>query len=179
MDAPCTDGEARALALGHIHSRALAAGALDDIARAAGIPEADLRTRYGDKDGLLRELASPLLTRLVALTTSAATADLRQARELRVVIDGYIDALLVHRALVTILLVDPVEESGDAVRLVRDAIEALRDELARGTGSAIEGRIRAASALGAVQAAVLEPSEFDLATVRDVIAGAAVAILLS
>ena len=178
MDAPCADGEAIALALGRIHSKALAA-ALDDIARAAGIPEADLRARYGDKDGLMRELASPLLSLLVALTASAATADLRHTRELRAVIDGYIDALLLHRALVTIVLADPAEESSDAVRLVRDAIEALRNELARGTSPALEGRIRAASALGAVQAAVLEPSEFDPATVRDVIAGAAVAILLS
>jgi AcrR family transcriptional regulator len=164
---------------GRLHSLALAGSALDDIARAAGISEADLRGRYRDKEELMRELVSPLVSRLAVLTTSAATADLRQPGQLRAVIDGYMDALLLHRAVVTIVLLDRAGGTSEAVGLVRDAIHALREELARGTGSALEGRIRAASALGAVHAAVLEPSDFDPMTVRDVIAGAAVAILLS
>jgi AcrR family transcriptional regulator len=165
--------------IGRLHSRAFAWSALDDIARAAGIPEADLRGRFRDKEGLMRELVSPLISRLAALTTSAAGADLRQPRELRAVMDGYMDALLLHRAVVTVVLVDPAGASSEAARLVRDAMQALRDELARGTGSELDGRLRAASALGAVHAAVLEPSDFEPATVKDVIAGAAVAILLS
>jgi AcrR family transcriptional regulator len=162
-----------------MHSPALARSALDDIARAAGISDADLRGRYLDKERLMRDLVSPLLSRLAALTASAAAADLRQPTQLRAVIDGYLDALLRHRGVVTIVLVDPAGGTSEAVRLVRDKMLALRDELARGTGSELKGRIRATSALGAVQAAVLEPSEYDPATVRDVTAGAAVAILLS
>lgn len=125
------------------------------------------------------ELVASLLSRLAALRASAAAADLRQPRQMRAVIDGYIDALLAHRALATLVLVGSTGGPSGAVLPVRDAIGALRDELARGRSPELEGRIRAASALGAVQAAVLEPSEFDPATVRDVIAGAAVAILLS
>jgi AcrR family transcriptional regulator len=179
MDPPAAEGETVESALGRLHSRAFAGTALDDLARAAGITEAELRSRNDDKEGLMRELVSPLLSRLTALTRTAASADLRQARELRAVIDGYMDALLLHRSLLAIVLVDPAGGSSEAVRRVHDAMSALRDELARGTGSELDGRIRAASALGAVQAAVLEPSEFDPATVRDVIARAAVAILLS
>lgn len=179
MDPPRAHGEVGNSRLGRLHSRAFAGTALDDIAGAAGIPEADLHRRCDDKEGLMRELVSPLLSRLAALATMAASADLRQAGELRAVIEGYMDALLLHRALVTIVLVDPAGGSSEAVRLVRDAMARLRQELARRTGAELEGRIRAASALGAVEAAVLEPSEFDPATVRDVIAGAAVAILLS
>jgi AcrR family transcriptional regulator len=179
MDPPRADGDVVDSTLGRLHSRAFAGTALDDIARAAGMPDADLHSRCDDKEGLMRELVSPLLSRLTALITAAASADLRQGRELRAVIDGYMDALLLHRALVTIVLVDPAGGSSEAVRLVRDAMAGLRDELARGTGAQLGGRIRAASALGAVEAAVVEPSEFDPATVRDVIAGAAVAILLS
>jgi AcrR family transcriptional regulator len=179
MDPPSVGGMAVDPALGRLHSRAFAWSALDEIARGAGISEADLRDRYRDREALIRELVTPLLCRLALLTTSAAAADLRQPRELRAVIAGYMDALLLHGALVPIILADPAGGSSEAVRLVRDAIEALRDELARGSESQLEGRIRAASALGAVQAAVLEPSDFDPVTVRDVIAGAAVAILLS
>jgi len=179
MDPPTVGGMAVDPAVVRLQSRAFAWSGLDDIARAAGIPEADLRGRYRDREELMRELVAPLLSRLAALTTSAAAADLRQPSELRVVIDGYAEALLLHRAVVTVVLVDPAGGSSEAVGLVRDAIRALRDELARGTSSQLEGRIRAASALGAVQAAVLEPSDFDPMTVRNVIADAAVAILLS
>lgn len=165
MDPPRADGETVDPAM-EGHDRAFVAAALDGMAGAA-------------KEGLMLELASPLLSRLAALTTSAAAADLRQAPQLRAVIDGYMDALLAHRDLVTIVLGDPAGGSTPAGRQVLDAMSALRDELARGRESDLDGRIRAASALGAVHAAVLEPSEFDPVTVRNVIAGAAVAILLS
>ena len=136
-------------------------------------------TLAGGRDALTRDRALPLVSRLAALTTSAASADLRQASALRAVIEEYMDALLLHRGVVTAASLVPAGGSSEAAGLVRDAIAALRDELAQGTGSELDGRIRAASALGAIQAAVLEPSDFEPATVRDVIAAAAVAILLS
>ena len=179
MDPPAAYGQAVEAALGRLPSRPFAGASLDDIARSAGIGEADLRSRYADRERLLCELLSPLLSALLQLSTSASAADLRQAHAVRAVIDGYMDALLVHRPLLDIVLADPMAENSESVQLVRRAMSSLRDQLAQGTGSELEGRIRAASALGAVQAAVLEPAEFDAATVRDVIAEAAVAILLS
>lgn len=161
MDPPRWEGEAVDVRSRRPHSRAF------------GSPAA------GDGEAIVETRALPLLSRLAALTASAATADLRQAMALRAVVEEYMDALLLHRSVVTAVVLDPAGGSSEAARLVRDAIAALRDELARGTGSQLDGRIRAAAALGAVQAAVLEPSDFDPATVRDVIAGAAVAILLS
>lgn len=158
-------GEAVDVASRRLHARAFGGSAPDGAA--------------GDGEALMRDRALPLVTRLAALTTSAATSDLRQASALRAVIEEYMDALLLYRGVVTAASLDPAGESSEAAGLVRDATAALRDELARGTGSELDGRIRAASALGAVQAAVLEPSEFDPAMVRDVIAAAAVAILLS
>jgi hypothetical protein len=161
MDPPRVEGEAVDVVSRRLPSRAFGSPTL------------------GDGEASTHDQALPLLSRLAALTTSAATADLRQASVLRAVIEEYMDSLLLHRSVVTVVLTDPAGGSSEAARRVRDAIAALRDELARGTGSELDGRIRAASALGAVQAAVLEPSEFDPATVRNVIAAAAVAILLS
>jgi hypothetical protein len=69
--------------------------------------------------------------------------------------------------------------STESGRLLNNAMLALRDELARGIGSAPKDRIRAATALGAVHAAVLGRNEFGPAIVRDVVTDAAVAILLS
>ena len=127
----------------------------------------------------MRELVSPLLDRLREVALQAAAADLRQRDQLSVVIEAYLDALVAHRGLVGVILGDPAGADSESVRLVRGAMAGLRDQLAQGTGPDLDHTIRAASALGAVQAGVLEFTDLDASTVRDVITDAAVAILLS
>lgn len=179
MDPPAVSGLVREVALSRLRTTGFAMATLGDIARAAELDEADLRRIYGDAEGLIKELVSPLSSRLEEITAVAATSDLRRVEELRPVIERYLDALTAHRALVGAVLRDPAAASSESIGGVRDAMHALRDELARQTGPSLESRIRAASALGAVEDAVLEPTEFDPTLVRDVLTDAAVAILLS
>jgi AcrR family transcriptional regulator len=179
MDPDARKGRVADVALDRLHTCGFALTTLNDVARAANLEEAELQAVFGDIEGLMRELVSPLLARLREIVTTASAADLRQADHLRKVIEAYIDALVAHRLLVGVILGDPTGAASESVRLVRGAMVGLRDELARATGSDLRDRIRATSALGAVQAAVLEFRDLDAATVRDVITDAAVAILLS
>jgi hypothetical protein len=124
-------------------------------------------------------LVAPLLGRLRAIASSAAAADLHRPEQLRAVIEAYLDALVAHRPLVGVVLGDPAGAASRSISLVREAMGDICDQLASGTGVALEHRIRATSALGAVHAAVLEATDFEPTTVRAVITDAAVAILLS
>lgn len=172
-------GRVADVALGRLQSSGFAQTTLDDVARAADLREADAQALFGDMEGLMNELVSPLLDRVGEIATSAAAVDLRDTTQLRGLIEGYLNALVAHRVLVGVVLGDPTATSSASVRLVRATMLVLRDELARGTGGDRNHRIRAASALGAVEAAVLELTDVDATTVRDVITDAAVAILLS
>jgi hypothetical protein len=94
-------------------------------------------------------------------------------------IEGYMDALVAHRRLVTVVLSDRAATTSPAVGALRRAMLDLAEQLARATGDRVDNRIRAASALGAVHTAVLEMADLDAATVRGVIVDASVAILLT
>ena len=149
MDPDARRGRVAVVALGRLHACGFALTTLDDIARAAKVGEAELQVVFGDKEGLLRELVAPLLATLQEMRATAAAADLLRPEELRSLIGKYLDALVAHRPLVGVILGDPTGATSGAVCLVRDAMIGLRDELARGTGSGLDHRIRAASALGA------------------------------
>jgi AcrR family transcriptional regulator len=179
MDLDALTGRVADVALAGLQANGFALTALDEVARAAHVGEAELRAAFGDIEGLMRALVSPLLADLHATARSAATADLHDPRQLREVIEAYLDTLVAHRILVAVVLGDPTAASSESVRRVRDAMLGLRDELARGSGPDLDDTIRAASALDAVQAGVLELTDIDPTTVRDVITDAAVAILLS
>lgn len=179
MDPDARKGRVADVALGRLQSSGFAQTTLDDVARAAGLREADAQSLFGDMEGLMSELVSPLLGRLREIAASAAAVDPRNATQLREVLEGYLDALVAYRALLCVVLGDVTAASSASVRLVRATMGSVREELARGMGGDLDHRIRAASALGAVQAAVLELTEVDPTTVRDVITDAAVAILLS
>ena len=179
MDPDARWGRVADVALDRLRTRGFALTTLDDIASAASVGESELQAVFGDVEGLMSELVSPLLASLRDVATQAAAADLRQREQLSVVIEAYLDALVAHRLLVGVILGDPTGAASESVRLVRGAMVGLRDELAEGTGSDLDRTIRAASALGAVQAGVLEFTDLDATTVRDVITDAAVAILLS
>ncbi len=179
MDPDARKGRVADVALDRLHTCGFALTTLDDVARAANIGEAEFQAVFGNIEGLMRELVSPLLARLREIVATASAADLGQTDQLRNVVDAYLDALVAHRLLVGVILGDPTGAASESVRLVRGAMVGLRDELARAMGSGLHHRIRATSALGAVQAAVMEFRELDAATVRGVITDAAVAILLS
>jgi AcrR family transcriptional regulator len=179
MDPDARKGRVADVALDRLHTHGFGLTTLDDVARAANLREAELQDVFGDIEGLMRELVSPLLARLREIVTTASAADLRQAERLRHVVEAYLDTLVAHRRLVGVILGDPTGAASESVRLVRGAMVGLRDELARAAGPDLHHRIRATSALGAVQAAVMEFSDLDAGTVRDVITDAAVAILLS
>jgi AcrR family transcriptional regulator len=179
MDPDARQGRVADVALGRLQTNGFAGTTLEDIARDAGLGEADLRARFGDMEGLMGELVSPLLDRLRELARSAAAADLHRAPEVREVIAGYYDVLVADPVVVGVVLRDPTAESSGSVRLVRTVMTRLRAELAGGAGADLDRTIRAASALAAVQSAVLDLAGLDRETVRDVVTGAAVAILLS
>lgn len=179
MDPDAHMGRVAGVALGRLQTCGFALTTLGDVARAADLSEAQLRARFGDLEGLMGELVSPLMSRLRAVAALAASVDLHDSRRLRQVIEGYLDALVAHRTIAGVVLRDPTAGSSNSVALARAAVLAVRDELARGTGGGLDHTIRAASALDAVQAAVLELTVTDPLMVRDVITDAAVAILLS
>ena len=179
MDPYAHWGRVADVALGRLCTRGFALTTLDDIARAARVGEAELRAVFGDVEGLMRKLVSPLLDRLGAVARQAAAADLHERQQLILVIEAYLDALVPHRVLVGVVLGDPAGAESESIRLVRAAMAGLRDQLAQGTGPDLDHTIRASSALGAVQAGVLEFTDLDASMVRNVITDAAVAILLS
>lgn len=178
MDPDARKGRVVDVALDRLHACGFALTTLDDVARAAELSAAELQAVFGDREGLLEELLSPLSAGLRKVATMAAATDLRQPGLLRTVIEAYLAVLVAHRQLVGVVLGDPAGTSSASVRMARAAMAELREALAEGTGAGLARRIRATSALGAVQAAVMEFTDFEATTVRDVVTAAAVAILL-
>ncbi|MGH9179850.1 MAG: TetR/AcrR family transcriptional regulator [Acidimicrobiales bacterium] len=180
MDPTAREGRVASAALGRLRTSGYALTTLAEIASAAGLSEAELSAAFGAKNEILAELAAPLLTRLNEVLDAACTADLLRPDQLRGVLESYHDALVEHRLLVEVILRDPTAGSSDAVVAVRAGLIRLRDELATGTGDDLDHhRVRAASALGAVQGAVLDLTDVDPTAVRDEAVTAAIAILLS
>jgi AcrR family transcriptional regulator len=176
------DPDGRAGRVGHVALDCLQAmgfsrTTLDDVARAAEVDAAALRTRFGDMEGLLADLLSPFLDRLEALAAEAAAADLRRAEQVGTVMAGYVDAVLDHRAVVEAVVADASAAGSEPVRVMRARLLAMQDALT--SGPDLDSRIRAASALGAVRAAVLDHDDGDVRVLRAVVTEAAVAILLS
>lgn len=178
MDPAARKGRVADVALGRLQAGGFASTTLGDVARAADLREADVRALFGDEEGLMRELVTPLLDRLRRVVTTAAGADVGDAARLRQVVERYLDALVAHRTLVAVVLGDASAATSESVREVRAVIVALRDALAGGAGASLDKTIRAASALGAVHAAALDLADVDPAAVRVVVTEAAVAILL-
>ncbi len=179
MDPDARTGRVTDVALGRLQTTGFAGTTLEDIARAADLPDADLRACFGDMEGLLRHLVSPLVDPLDRLTASAAAGELRRPAPLREVIEGYFDTLVAHRAVAGLVLADPDAAATEPVRRVRTTVMKLRTQLAGGPDADLDRSIRAAAALAAVESAVLEFVESDQQVVRDVVIGAAMAILLS
>jgi AcrR family transcriptional regulator len=150
-----------------------------DVARMAGLTEGDVEALFGDNEGLLRELVAPLLAGIEDAAARAATLDPRRPSGAGAVMAAYVHALLDHRPIGRIVMEDRSAAHTDAVRRLEAATVALRDGLARGIGGDVDHRIRAAAAVGAVQAAVLDIGDDDPDPARDVITDAAMAILLS
>src|SRR5436309_6462864 len=175
MDPDAHMGRVAAVALSRLVAHGYAATSLDEVAADAGVTVAEVRALVGDEEGLLAHLAGPLLIALGHVLAVAAAVDLRRPESLRLLIEGYMDALVAHRGLVTVVLGDRTAAGSPTVAAVRAAMLDLADRLAEGGGDRVDNRIRAASALGAVHAAVLEMAALDPATVRDVIVDASVA----
>src|SRR5439155_27324847 len=114
-----------------------------------------------DKEGFLAQSASPLVGRLAEILSAARAGDLRQPEQLRRMVEDYVDALVTHRLLVEVVLGDPTAAASDAAATVRAAVQRLQRHLARGPGGELGRRIRAASALGAIQTAVLQLADAD------------------
>jgi AcrR family transcriptional regulator len=167
------------VALDRLQAEGLAGFALEGIARAAGLPEADVRACFGDLEDLIAHLVAPLVSRLEELAASAAAGDLRRADEVRQVIEGYFDAVAAHPTVAGLAVGHPAGATSPAFGLVRDSIRRLRTELAGGAGADLDHRIRAASALAAVQSAVLDLTGVERSTLRTVVTEAAIAVLLS
>jgi AcrR family transcriptional regulator len=179
MDPDAQMGRVAAVALPRLVASGYAATTLDEIADAAGLTVAQVRTLVGDEEGLMARLAGTMLAALGDILAEAAAVDLRDPEALRQLIENYLDTLVAHRGLLRVVLSDATAAGSPTVRAVRRAMLDLTDRLAEGTGDRVDNRIRAASALGAVQSAVLEMAALDPATVRDVIVDASVAILLA
>jgi len=149
---------------------------LADIADGAGLSEAQLKAEYATKDILVSDLTAALLDRLEALVRVAGGAATGDRVEAARVLGAYLRALSDYRSLVEVFLGDPAAAACPAVSRLRGALTGLRDALAGPAGDATS-RIRASSALGAVQQAVADFTDAELVVARAVIIETAVAIL--
>lgn len=151
---------------------------LSTIATGAGVTEAQVQDAFGTKEALVAELTRPLLERLEALVRTARDADNDDPHEVAEILGGYLAMLVEHRQPVEVLLGDPTAAVCPAVVRLRSGLTRLRDELA-GPAGGLDTRIRASSALGAVQQAVADSSDVELLATRVVIIQTAAAILVT
>lgn len=172
MDPHALSGRVCDVALGRLAASGYAMTTLADVARAAGVPEEDLRTHFGDLEGLMAELVSPLVASLRGLAMAAHGVDGARAHAMRELLLRYYDTLADHRALALVALDDPTAGDSGAVLRVRAAVLAVQAELA-GAGADLDHIVRTASAMGAVHDAVRSRSGL---TVRDAV-NAGVALL--
>lgn len=167
-----------AAALDRIARSGYAQTTLSTIAAGAGVTEVIVQDTFGTKEALVAELTQPLLEQLEVLVRAAGSADSNDPDQVAAVLGKYLATLVAHRQLVEVLLGDPAAATCPAVVRLRSGLLELRDELA-GPGEGLGGRIRASSALGAVQQAVADSSDVELLATRAVIIQTATAILVT
>lgn len=151
---------------------------LSDVARCAGVDQAVAQEEFASMDALVAELTRPLIEQLDALVVAADSADTNDAEEVAEILGQYLGTLVEHRQLVKVLLGDPTAAICPAVIRVRAGLTRLRDLLAGPAGGQDE-RIRASSALGAIQQAVADFSDVELLASWAVILHAAAATLVT
>lgn len=151
---------------------------LAEIAGEAGLTERQLQEEFATKEALVAELTRPMLHGLDSLVRTAADTDSYDPDELAKILGAYLGVLVEHRELIDVLLGDPTAADCPAVGRLRGGLAVLRDELA-GPAGGLDERIRASSALGAVQRAVADFTDLELLDCRAVIIEAAVAILVA
>lgn len=172
------DSRIVAAALGRFARSGYAQTTLGEIARAAGLTEAELQESFVTKEALVAGLTGPLLVRLDALVSTAGDADSHDPEEVAEVLGAYLSVLVDHRQEVKVLLGDPTAVASPAVGRLHAGLTELRDQLA-GPGGGLDERIRASSALGAVHQAVADSTDLELLATRAIIIETALAILVN
>lgn len=144
---------------------------LRDIATKVGITAAAIHYHFPAKDDLLTSLVTPLLDGLDALVAGGAGTGPHD------LLGQYLDELLRHADLIEFVVNDRAVLTHPAVgERAQHQNERLRSLLA-GEEAESERLVRAAAALGAVQAVVLAFPAATVAEHRDVVLGAAMAAL--
>lgn len=122
------------------------------IAVALGVTRAAFYYHYASKQDLLRALAEPLVAAFEGLADQAE----RGGDDHDALLAGYLDILLAHERLLRFVANDPaVQADADVGIRLRDAYDRILAALARGSGGP-DAEVRAACALGAVSAGVIQ-----------------------
>lgn len=147
-----------------------------EIAAAMGMSKANLYYHFPTKEGLLLTLLDPLFDRVEDLLERYQPAP-NGSPEQREFLEGYFDALLEVPELVALLASDAgalsVPDVGERTVRFNDRLTAM----VAGSEPGIEGQVRAACALGALQTAAVRFYQADPEAVRKAGLEAAFAVL--
>ncbi|MGH9179849.1 MAG: TetR/AcrR family transcriptional regulator [Acidimicrobiales bacterium] len=147
---------------------------LQAIADDVGMTKASVYHHFRAKADLLEVLAQPFLDRLETLL--ARPADSSGPARCRILLEGYLDALVEARVLATLLIGDPTASGHPASARYRLQRSRLRHLLAR-CGSRPADAVQVACCLGAIHSAVIDFSDIQPAENRTAVVDAAMAAL--
>lgn len=153
------------------------ATSLRAIAEHLDITKAALYYHFPAKEQLVVELTRPFLNELADLVAQARAEDPQRRPDRRLsLLTAYLDALITHRRVITLLAQNPATQNHPDVGLrARNLIESYTTEIA-GPDSREEDKVRVACAIGVINAVAVGPIT-DPVKAKPVVLGAALAAL--
>ena len=137
-----------------------------EIAEEVGASKANVYHHFRTKDGLLHALLDPLFDKVEALLSRHESAP-NGSSEQRRVLEEYFDLILENKELVAMLASDMAvlshPEIGQRTLEINDDLMAL----IAGSEPGVEGQVRAACAIGALQAVAVRFSKADSGAIRE------------
>ncbi|HET6812180.1 MAG TPA: helix-turn-helix domain-containing protein [Acidimicrobiales bacterium] len=153
------------------------ATSLRAIAEHLEITKAALYYHFPAKEQLVVELTRPFLNELADLVAKARAEDPQRRPDRRLVLlTAYLDALVTHRRVISLLAQNPATQNHPDVGLrLRNLIESYTTEIA-GPDAREEDKVRVACAIGVINAVATGPIT-DPIRAKPIILGAALAAL--
>ena len=137
-----------------------------EIGEVVGTSKANVYHHFRTKDGLLRALLDPLFDEVEALLDRHQPTP-NASPEQRAVLEEYFDLILENKELVAMLASDMAvlshPEIGQRTLELNDGLMAL----IAGSEGGVEGQVRAACAIGALQAVAVRFSKADSGDIRE------------
>ena len=153
------------------------ATSLRAIAEALDITKAALYYHFPAKEQLVVELTRPFLNDLADLVAKARAEDPERRPDRRLeLLTAYLDALITHRRVISLLAQNPATQNHPDVGLrARNLVESYTTEIA-GPDARDEDKVRVACAMGVINAVASGPIA-DPVKAKPAILGAALAAL--